>query len=121
MGRRRELARIADEMTVEAGETIVRQGHPGYEFIMIEDGEADVLQDGERINAMGPGDCFGELAVLADGTPRSATVVARSDLRAIVLSAHFMREIRDLLPPVGERIETVASERLQQDALRRAG
>jgi len=99
----------------------MRQGDPGYEFMMLEEGHADVIQDGERINAMGPGDCFGELAVLSDGEGRSASVIATSDLRAIVLSGRFMREMRDHLPSAGERVDQVAAERRERDALRGAG
>jgi len=121
IGRRRELARLADEVTAEAGETIMRQGDAGYEFMMLEEGAADVVQNGERINVMGPGDCFGELAVLADGSVRSASVVATSEVHAIVLTAHFMRELHDRLPPVGARIDQVADERVERDASRRAG
>ena len=119
IGRRRELARLADEVTARAGEAVMRQGDPGYSFMMLEEGHADVIQHGERINVMGPGDCFGELAVLSDGGVRTASVVATSDLRAIALTAHFMREIHDLLPSAGDRIDRVAGERIERDALRR--
>jgi CRP-like cAMP-binding protein len=119
IGRRRELARLADEVTAEAGEVIMTQGDPGYEFMMLEEGHADVIQDGERINAMGPGDCLGELAVLSDGRNRTASVVATSDLRAIVLTAHFMREMHDRLPSAAKLIDRVAAERAEHDALRR--
>ncbi len=120
LGRRRELARLADELTAETGETVVMEGDPGYEFMMLEEGEADVIQHGQPINVMGPGDCFGELAALSDGNPRTASVVARSDLRAIVLTAHFMREVHARLPSAGEAIDQVAAERRERDALREA-
>jgi CRP/FNR family transcriptional regulator, cyclic AMP receptor protein len=87
------------------------------EFMMLEQGHADVTRAGVQINTLGPGDCFGELAVLADGRPRSASVVATSDLRGIVLTAHFMRELRQRIPSVGERIDRVAAERIANDAL----
>ncbi len=118
VGRRRELAQVADEVFAQAGEMIMRQGEPGYEFMMLEEGHADVLQDGERINVIGPGDCFGELSVLSDGQPRSASLVATSDLRAIVLTARFMREMHDRLPSAGERIDRLAVERTEHDARR---
>jgi CRP-like cAMP-binding protein len=120
LGRRRELARAADEVTAQAGEIVMLEGDPGYEFMMLEEGHADVIQDGKRINVMGPGDCFGELAVLSDGDRRTASVVATADLRAIVLTAHFMREMRDRLPSAGEHVERVAAARRERDALRDA-
>jgi CRP-like cAMP-binding protein len=110
-GRRREVARLADEVTVPAGEVIVREGEAGYEFMMLEQGQADVIRAGRRIGALEPGDCFGELAVLSDGNRRCASVVAASNVRAIVLTAHFTRELHDRLPSVGERIDRVAAGR----------
>jgi CRP-like cAMP-binding protein len=92
------------------------EGDPGYEFMMLEEGRADVIQDGERINVMGPGDCFGELAVLSDGDRRTASVIATSDLRAIVLTAHFMRDMHDRLPSAGEHVDRVAATRRERDA-----
>jgi len=115
IGQRRMLAEVVDEMTAAAGETLIRQGDPGYEFIMLEEGSAEVLQDGERINLMGPGDFFGELSVLQDGAARSASVVATTDVRAIVLTARFMREMRERMPAVGEQIDRIAGERRERD------
>lgn len=116
IGQRRQLARLVDQVTAAAGETLVAQGEPGYEFLMLEDGTADVIQDGQVINTVGPGDFFGELAVLDSGVPRSASVVATSELRAIVLTAHFMREMRERIPSVGANIDRVAVERRERDA-----
>jgi CRP/FNR family cyclic AMP-dependent transcriptional regulator len=115
-GQRRMLARIMDEVTAAAGEAIMSEGEPGYEALVIEEGTANVLQDGTPINTIGPGDVFGELAVLGDGAPRTASVVASSSLRAIVLTAHFMREVHDRMPTVGEHIERIAAERRDRDA-----
>jgi CRP/FNR family transcriptional regulator, cyclic AMP receptor protein len=120
LGQRRMLAGFADEATAAEGEVIVEQGDPGYEFIMIEDGTAEVVQNGKRINTMGPGDSFGELAVLDDGAPRTATVIATSELRTIVLTAQSMRQMRERMPDVGERIDRIATERRERD-LREAG
>ena len=97
------------------------QGEPGYEVVMIEEGTADVVKDGERINVMGPGDLIGELAVISDGVPRTASVVATSDVRAIILTAHFVREMHRLMPSVGEQIDRLAAARLENDAARDAG
>lgn len=115
-GQRLMLARVVDELTAEAGETLMLQGEPGYEVLILEEGSADVLQDGEHINQMGPGDFFGELAVLELGSPRTASVVASTPVRAIVLTAHFMREVRERMPDVGEHIDREAAARRERDA-----
>jgi CRP/FNR family transcriptional regulator, cyclic AMP receptor protein len=115
LGQRRQLADLADELTLAPGEEIVHQGDLGHEFVMIEEGDADVVQDGARINVVGPGDIVGELAVLDDGAPRSASVVATTPLRAIVLTARFMREMHDRMPAAGQRIDTIATQRRERD------
>jgi cAMP-dependent protein kinase regulator len=115
IGQRRELAEVVDEVVVDAGETLMQQGEPGYEFLMLEEGSAEVVKDGEPINEMGPGDFFGELAILQDGTPRTASVIATSDLRAIVFTAHFMRLMRERMPSVGAQIDRAAAERRERD------
>jgi CRP-like cAMP-binding protein len=114
-GERRMLGRLVDELMAEQGETLMQQGEPGYEVLVIEQGTAEVIQDGERINTMGPGDFFGELAVL-DAGPRTASVIATSSLRAIVFTAHFLHELRERMPSIGARIDSVASERIEHDA-----
>lgn len=119
LGQRRVLAELADELRAAPGETLMAQGELGHEFVMLEEGEADVIMDGERINEVGPGDVIGELAVLEDGTPRTASVIARSDVRAIVLTARFMREMHERMPAAGAAIDRVAAERRERDA--RAG
>jgi CRP-like cAMP-binding protein len=91
------------------------QGEPGHEFVMLEDGHADVLVDGEPVNEVGPGDVIGELSVLGDGTPRTASVVARTDVRGIVLTARFMREMHDRMPTAGAAIDRIAAERRERD------
>ncbi len=114
-GQRQMLARVLDEVTATAGETLMHEGDFGYEVLILEEGTADVLQDGSRINEMGAGDFFGELAVLETGGARTASVVATSPLRAIVLTAHFMREVRERMPDVGIQIDRAAAERRQRD------
>ena len=114
-GQLQMLARLVDEIVAGSGETIMAQGGPGYEFMILEEGVAEVLQDGEQINTIGPGDFFGELAVLGDGAPRTASVVAASDARGLVFTAHFTHEIRTRFPAVKERIDRVARERLERD------
>ena len=80
---KRELERIAASMkqrTFRAGDTITTEGPGGVGFFVIEDGEARVTIGGDERRRLGPGDYFGEVALLTD-RPRTATITAESDLR----------------------------------------
>ena len=70
----------------------MQEGSSGYEFIVIEQGTAEVTRQGRPINHLAEGAFFGELAVLGDGTPRTASVTATSPVRGLAFTAHFMRE-----------------------------
>jgi len=108
---REMLARVMDEFSAPAGTTLVSQGEYGYEFMVIEDGTVDVIRDGALVDAMGPGDFFGELAVIAAGGQRNATIVATSPVKILTLTAHYMRVVRERMPRVGEQIDAVIAER----------
>jgi CRP/FNR family transcriptional regulator, cyclic AMP receptor protein len=108
---RKMLARVVDELTAAAGATLVSEGDYGYEFMVIEEGTAHVRRNGEHVQTLGPGDFFGELAVLDDGGRRNATVVAVSPVRLITLTSHYMRVVRERMPSVGEQIDRVIAER----------
>jgi CRP-like cAMP-binding protein len=79
----RELERIAGSMkqrTFRAGDTVTAEGQGGVGFFVIESGEARVTIGGKDRRTLGPGDYFGEVALLTD-SPRTATIKAESDLR----------------------------------------
>ncbi len=79
---RRELERIADsfkERTLEAGETLTTEGAAGAGFFVIGAGTVTVTVQGEDRGTLGPGDYFGEIALIDEGA-RTATVVAESDV-----------------------------------------
>src|SRR5262245_6353871 len=85
---KRELARISsltNEIDVQAGTVVIRKGDPGRECFVIEEGTARASIPGKKATPMGPGECFGELALL-DQAPRSATVTAETDMRLVVLN-----------------------------------
>jgi len=82
-----ELAQIDGQMTeirVEAGEIMVHEGRPGRQSFIVVEGEASVVSGGREIARLGPGQFFGEMAVLTQ-RPRSATVAAATDMRVFVL------------------------------------
>jgi MFS family permease len=73
-----QLARRLAPVRLGAGELVFRQGEPGERFYLVAEGEVDVEVDGRPAAPLGPGDSFGEIALLRD-VPRTATVSARSD------------------------------------------
>ena len=103
--RRAEAARVIDRLTVSAGKVLIRQGELAHEFFVILDGVADVVRDGRLVAVLGPGDFFGEIALV--GAPfRTATVVARSELDLAVVAR---REFRTLLRRFPDLAATVLS------------
>ena len=80
----RGVARLAEQVKVDQGEILVREGQSDRELFLILDGTVEVMQAGRRVNALGPCEFFGELGALNRG-PRSATVTALSDLELLVI------------------------------------
>ncbi|MEA2434042.1 MAG: family transcriptional regulator, cyclic receptor protein [Actinomycetota bacterium] len=80
------LAGIAEERDVAAGESIVRQGETGIGLEIVLEGDVRVEIDGETRRHLGPGAFFGEIALL-DGGPRSATVIAETEVRLLAVPA----------------------------------
>ena len=78
---RERLAGSFTERTFPAGHEIAVQGKEGVGFFVIESGEVSVSRGGEEIRKLGPGDYFGEMALIDQG-PRSATVVAETECAA---------------------------------------
>ncbi len=70
-GEKRMLAGVLDEKQVPEGENVVTEGEYGYEFMVIESGSVDVVYKGDKVDEMGPGDFFGEVAVLSSGGTRN--------------------------------------------------
>jgi putative peptide zinc metalloprotease protein len=80
-GQLAELLELGTWVKVPPGESIVRQGEPGDAFYAIGSGQVEIVEDGRTVNVLGPGDYFGEVALLLD-VPRTATVRARTPVRA---------------------------------------
>jgi CRP-like cAMP-binding protein len=109
----RRISSLADEVDVSQGAVLTRQGEPGRECFVIVEGRAKAAMRGRRAVSMGPGDFFGEMALLDQG-PRSATVTAETDMELLVLSSRgFWSLIRDV-PVVAPRIMQVLAERLRE-------
>ena len=106
----RRVAQAADEIDAPEGKELLHQGEFAYEFVVIQDGQAEVLRDGEHVADLGPGDFLGEVAALERGT-RNATVVARSSMCLAVMTARDLREIASSIPQVGETLRAAAHDR----------
>ncbi|MGI9578095.1 MAG: cyclic nucleotide-binding domain-containing protein [Microthrixaceae bacterium] len=125
-GQLAEIDRVADEVHVEAGRTVLRQGDLGQEFAMIISGEADIIKDNEKVARIGPGAYFGEIALL-DSIPRTASVVAAKDLVLEVIDKRGFNTLLDDLPSLSRSMLKGMAQRMaeleaQNDELRkRAG
>ena len=79
-----ELGRLADEVDLPAGRVAARQGASGDEFFVIVDGTVSIDRDGRQLRELGPGDFFGELALLGK-VARTATATCVTDCRLLVI------------------------------------
>jgi flavin reductase (DIM6/NTAB) family NADH-FMN oxidoreductase RutF len=102
------------ERTFEPGAFVVREGDPGDELFVIIEGEARVERKGSALATFGPGEFFGEIAVI-DGRPRSADVVAASPLRALAISRELVRGTIEREPRAAWAMLEVLAGRLRDD------
>ena len=107
-----ELAKVTEDMEVEEGKVLTREGQSGSEFFVIIDGEVSVTKDGQEIRTLGPGDFFGEIALLED-TPRTATVVAKTPLRFFVLTRQSFRSLLAHQPELERKVLAALEERVR--------
>jgi CRP/FNR family transcriptional regulator, cyclic AMP receptor protein len=92
----RHIAARGHEVTYAAGKTIIEQGKFGDHFFVILEGSARVVRNGRKVNTLGPGASFGEIALLVslmERSPRTATVIAETDVRCFVLSKGEFRTV----------------------------
>lgn len=109
----RAVARITEVVEEPAGKILTRAGEPGTEFFLIVDGTARVEVSPQRQGRLGPGDFFGEMSLL-DGEPRSATVVAETAIRLLVIDRrHFWTLLTDV-PRLTHTLLVTLSRRVRQ-------
>ena len=106
----KQIAPFAEEREVEEGTRLVKEGEFSYEFMAIEEGNAEVTRGGEHIADLGPGDFFGEIGLL-ERALRTATVTATSPMRLITLTGWDMKRMEKAIPEAVEEIRRVLEER----------
>ena len=94
------------------GITLVKQGESGFDFFVILSGEAEVRVGDEKIAKLGPGDVFGEAALLSKGR-RNADVVATSVMSLLTMMVWDFRKTTEDNPVIAKRLQELADERSQ--------
>ena len=107
------LARATDELEVAAGTELTVEGTIGREAFVIVSGTAAVSKDGTQVAVLGPGDHFGELALL-DGGLRTATVTAIDDMVVLVLSKPAFNGVLDEIPTLAHKLLVSLAHRLRE-------
>jgi CRP/FNR family transcriptional regulator, cyclic AMP receptor protein len=108
-----ELAALGgkfEERQVRAGTRLTTEGASGYSFFVIENGTVEVERDGTIVNTLGPGDFFGETAILS-GERRNATITAASEVDLLVLFGTEFRILERDWPAVASTISAKMAER----------
>ena len=105
------LAGVASEVDAAEGQRLAAEGDFGHALYAIETGTTDVSRDGEAVRTLGPGDVFGEVAVLASGR-RTATVTATSPMTLIAVFKRDVWRLEQRSPAAAERLRGLVADRL---------
>lgn len=108
----KSLAEEFSERRFSAGEKVSMEGAGGLMFFVVESGEASVEVRGEEVGSLGPGAAFGEIALI-DRRPRTATVIARTDLRTFGLPVFVFRPFVEARPQVAWKLLEAMADRLE--------
>ncbi|HLU42958.1 MAG TPA: cyclic nucleotide-binding domain-containing protein [Microthrixaceae bacterium] len=110
----RRVVELSDETSAAAGTVLVDQGDPGTHCYVVLEGTASVYVRGEHVASVSPGSMIGEMA-LVDHRPRTATVVADTDLKLLRFDSRHFRQLLDEMPKASERVMTLLRARLSPD------
>ena len=104
------VSRLVTPINVKSGKVLTKEGDAGREFMIIASGTASVRRKGRKIATLGPGDFFGELALLA-GVPRTATVIAESDMVVEALNRAEFATLLDESPSIARKVLSAVAKR----------
>lgn len=105
------LSKWLDVHSFAAGKRLIAEGSAGYSFFLIHEGTATVLRDGKPVDTMGPGDFFGEGAMLDSGR-RNADVEAASPMTVFWMFGANFRQMQTEFPQIAERIAAADQQRI---------
>jgi CRP/FNR family transcriptional regulator, cyclic AMP receptor protein len=108
-----QIQSITTEVDLPANDVLCKEGTPGLQFFIILEGQAAVTIGDEHKADLGPGDFFGEMALL-DGGPRIATVTSSGPMRVLVLSRREFFSLLDDAPTVARQLLTAIGTRLRE-------
>ena len=104
------VATAATEVDASEGDFVAREGDFGHAMYVIEQGTADIRHNGNTVQSLGPGDVFGEIAVIASGR-RTADVVATSDMKLIALFKRDVWALESNNPDAAARLRELVEAR----------
>jgi CRP-like cAMP-binding protein len=107
------IASLADEIEVDKGTVLTKEGMPGRECFVVSEGKAKCTLRGKRLASYSSGDVFGEMALL-DNEPRSATITAESDMVLFVVDARSFWGLCEEAPAVARKIMKAIAQRLRR-------
>ncbi|MEX2137066.1 MAG: cyclic nucleotide-binding domain-containing protein [Chloroflexota bacterium] len=106
------LGMLTEEVDVPAGKVLIRQGERGDDLMVIVSGKVGVERDGTRVNELGPGDFFGEIALIDHGS-RTATVTTDSPCRILVVNHRDFHALMEEFPAVAATVLLCLADRLR--------
>ena len=106
------LGVLTEEVDVPSGKVLIRQGELGDDLMVLVTGLVAVERDGERINKLGPGEFFGEIALIERG-PRTATVTAETPCRLLILNHRAFHSLMEEFPEVAASVLVTLAHRLR--------
>jgi CRP/FNR family transcriptional regulator, cyclic AMP receptor protein len=107
------LGQLADAVDVPDGNVLMREGDLGSQMFIVASGRVRIDRDGENVTELGPGDWFGEMALLSEGR-RSATATATEPSRLLVLAHREFHALMDENPAVRSAVFDCVADRLRQ-------
>jgi CRP/FNR family transcriptional regulator, cyclic AMP receptor protein len=109
-----QIAALADELHLPDGRELTHEGATGKEFLIVVEGEGEVMRDGNLVAGLSPGDFVGEIA-LGTGRPRTATVRTRGPSRVLVIGAPAFRKLMRDVPSIQTNVLIAVAVRLPPD------